>query len=271
MGGAALYTTCVLYIDAHGFPTRKLVEADAVMVTGAIMGLLLVFRTNSAYDRWWEARKLWGQLVNDIRNICIKAKSQSDLTTAEHDELAPLLTAFPYALKDHLRGLPRDSRHVSALNLNRLEAKHTPLNISKRISEIIFAWKNSGKIDGSDLVRFDPHMRSLMDTCGACERIQQSPIAGAFKALIWFGLIAYMLVLPWLLVPVVDKWALVLALVAALFVLGIELLAEEIEQPFGTGSNDLPLDTICATIAESVRIVLESPAVTDHAQTIETG
>jgi putative membrane protein len=92
-----------------------------------------------------------------------------------------------------------------------------------------------------------------MDICGACERIQKTPIARTYKEMIWCGLGLYTLILPWLLVPTIDVWTLPIVFVSSYFIYTLELLAEEVEEPFGTNPNDLPLDTICKTIEDSVR------------------
>ncbi len=88
----------------HIFPHQLAKEAGAVTTIGLIMGLLLAFRTNTAYDRWWEGRKLFGQLVNDVRNMGLKARNYLCTTEEQRREFANLLIAFPYALRDHLRG-----------------------------------------------------------------------------------------------------------------------------------------------------------------------
>jgi putative membrane protein len=251
-----VYSLGVQYWDDHGFPAKKFLEADAALATSAIMGLLLVFRTNSAYDRWWEARKIWGSLVNDLRNLCVKTREYASLTDAECKEYGQLIVGFAYGLKDHLRGketiayLPPDCRD------EKRDCTHLPLAISQMIYRNIHNWNKSGRITDVEVLQLDRHARALMDICGGCERIKKSPITGSYKWLLWSILGLYFLILPWLLVPTIDNYSVIMVGIGAYFVTALEFLAEEVEEPFGTQANDLPLDEICKTIENSVADVL---------------
>jgi ion channel-forming bestrophin family protein len=116
-------------------------------------------------------------------------------------------------------------------------------------------------------------VRALMDICGACERITSSPLAGAYKNMIWLGVGGYMLALPWLLAPTLENWTVPFVIGGAYFVVGLELLAEEVERPFGHDVNDISLTPLCLKIEVSITEVmghqfdLPSPAdqyVTSH-------
>jgi len=250
------YSLAVQYFDDHGFPAKKLIEADAALATSAIMGLLLVFRTNSAYDRWWEARKLWGSLVNDMRNLSVKAREFADLTDAECAQFGSLLVGFSYGLKDHLRGIEKFSYLPPNLRDEKKSACHLPLAVSQMVYRSIHQWNKEGRLTDIEMLQIDRHARALMDICGGCERIKKSPIAGSYKFILWSGLGLYFVMLPWLLVPTVDNYAVFLVLPGAYFVTALEFLAEEVEEPFGTHANDLPLDDICKTIEASISDVL---------------
>jgi len=92
----------------------------------------------------------------------------------------------------------------------------------------------------------------LLDVCGACERILKSPIARSYKLILWFWLTLYLIVVPWLLTPMLDLWTIAFMMGGSYFVLALELLAAEVEEPFGCQANDLPLDDICLTIERSL-------------------
>lgn len=246
------YATAVLWFDDHYFPKQKFLEATGIMTTtSVVIGLLLAFRTNSAYERWWEGRKLWGQLVNDLRNLSAKAAVFVDLDDSQREKFNQLLIAFPAALKEHLRGQNVDLVSFGLRSAQPAE-DHLPFHISRLIFETIDSWRKETKIDGFLLLALDVHARSLMDICGACERIKSSPIASSYKAIIWIWLFLYFAVVPWLLVPIFDLWALPLIVIGAYFIIALELLAEEVEEPFGTSANDLPLDSVCQNIAASI-------------------
>jgi len=234
----SLYSMAVVFIDNHFFPKRVFQEIAPALYGSVVMGVLLVFRTNSAYERWWEARKLWGQLVNDTRNLVIKMR---ELARSAPDEqrhrFAQLMTEFPVSLKEHLRG------GTPALS---------PIDLAGNIYHLLKEWLNGGVLTDITLGQLDLHARAMMDVCGACERIKKSPIAGSYKALLWMGMGLYFLFLPWVLVDVCEWWAVPIAFVSCYFLIGLELLAEEVEDPFGINPNDLPLENICLTIRESI-------------------
>lgn len=255
MATALAYAVGVQYVDDHGFPARKLLDADAALMSSVVMGVLLVFRTNSAYDRWWEARKIWGQLVNDMRNLSIKCSEYANPEGEERDRFARLVISFPYALKDHLR-----AERISGAPYNEFvgESDNIPIDLSRLIYRQLNDWHKQDALDGWQMLQVDKHARSMMDALGGSERILKSPISGSYKYLIWVGLIFYFLFLPWLLVPTLDNWAVFAVMASAYFVVALELLAEEVERPFGSDANDLPLDSICQSIEKSVGDVFQA-------------
>ncbi len=256
------YSVAVQWFDDHGFPAKKFIEADAALYTSAIIGILLVFRTNSAYDRWWEARKLWGSLVNDLRNLSIKSREYVDLTEVEMKRYGELLAAFALSLREHLRGKPlpppSDSR------------THVPLAIAQMVYRHLHQWKRDGRLSDIEMIQLDRHARSLMDVCGACERIKKSPIAGSYTLILRIGMGMYFIVLPWLLVPTIDNYTFLMVMISAYYVTALEFLAEEVEEPFGTQANDLPIDSICETIEDSIADVLHFRRDKADANSLET-
>jgi ion channel-forming bestrophin family protein len=249
------YTLFVIWWDEQLFAAKKFTEITSVLYSSAGMGLLLAFRTNSAYERWWEARKLWGQLVNDIRNLSIKVKQFVPVHDPRRNQIALFLIQYPQVLRDHLRGhlkvksVEEDGAEITSFG-------HVPMQVADTIYRRIGDWHKEGVVDGFAMLQMDVHARALMDICGACERILKSPIAGSYKFMIWAGISIYLVILPWLVVPNFGFWAIPLVMISAYFVLGIEILAEEVERPFGLGANDLPLDAICLTIRDSVQSLL---------------
>ena len=251
------YTAFVIWWDDSLFPTQKLTEYDSGLFSTAAMGILLVFRINSAYDRWWEGRKLWGQLVNDIRNFSLKINQLLASDNARLAQLNDSLMLFPGSLRDHLREIVQ-IKNGAGRSGNSDSSCHNPLQCASSIFKNLIELKREGCIDGFELLQIDLHARALMDICGGCERIVKSPISGSFKLLIWAGIMLYLGFLPWVLVPVFDLWSLLLVFISAYFVLGLEMLAEDIERPFGLSPNDLPLDSICVTIEKSVQEVMSA-------------
>lgn len=136
--------------------------------------------------------------------------------------------------------------------------QHVPLVIAGLIMQRVRSWNREARISDIDQLQFDTHTKNLMDVCGGCERILKSPITGSYKLLMWLGFTLYLVGIPWILVPTCDDATDVFAGFSACFFFWLEFLAEEVEEPFGTKANDLPLDSICSTIEKSVFSILET-------------
>jgi len=133
---------------------------------------------------------------------------------------------------------------------------HAPNYLAGQVFAELAAWRATGKIDGFDLLTLDPHARALMDVCGACERIRTTPLATSYRSLLRIGIGVYLLVSPIYIVRDYDYWAVPIELLVAFFMLGVEMVAHDVEEPFGVEGDDLPLEKFCATIETSVRETL---------------
>lgn len=249
-------TILVIYIvlgrsieDYFGFDLQ--LPVNDVSLFGAALSLLMVLRTNSAYDRWWEGRKLWGALVNNCRNLAMKINAMADVDEAELKRAQELIIAFPVALKEHLRqGATEETlSHLSQPCPDHIT--HFPAYLSGELFKLTRKWRAEGKLDKIDQHLIDPHISSLIDVCGACERILNTPLPLAHRALIPQLLGLYLLVVP--LGLQLTALNLIVTIGVSYFMLGLEIAAEDIEEPFGHDCNDLPLDQISANIGRSVR------------------
>lgn len=252
------YVWIVDWFVDQNFPSRVFREAGTAAYGSVILGLLLVFRTNSAYERWSEGRRLWGQLVNDSRNLCLKLRANQSIPYVEKIHIGELVISFAYALKHHLR----DSRPTEALpgigKANTQQAKNLPVYIASVIYNSLIAWHQKGMIDGFNMLQIDRHARAFMDVCGACERIRNSPLAVSYRAFMRQGIALNLLAMPWYVAPEVSLWwSIPIILISAYFLIGLELIAEDIEDPFGHDGDDLPLDNICANIRSSISDILD--------------
>lgn len=254
----ACYAYAVDIVTSGNFPNHLFKEAGAAGFTSLILGVLLVFRTNSAYDRWWEGRRLWGQLVNDSRNLTLKVRNyipNSIATDTEKAEFGELVISFAYALKHHLRGTT-PSTPLPGLREVPEGLVHGPVYLTGRIYQRIKAWQERG-LDQLFLLQVDLHLKAFMDICGSCERIKNSPLALSYRAFMRQGIALNLLFLPWYIEPQFEYWSsLPIILIGAYFLIGLELIAEDIEEPFGFDGDDLPLDTICETIKKTITEIL---------------
>ena len=258
-----LYSAIVAYIEVEIFHfletkhTQNLTMVHSLL--GVLISLLLVFRTNTAYDRWWEGRKLWGSLVNNSRNLALKL---APILTDEDDRtfFRNAIPSYAYALRDHLRN-EQTRVELFDLDLNTTVKpdgdKHLPNQVAKTLFEKIHQLHQEGTVSGQQLIFMNEELRSFTDICGACERIRNTPIPYSYsiflKKFIFFYVmtlpISYVFSLSYYIVPIVPFIFYAMA--------SLELIAEEIEEPFGHDSNDLPISKICDKIDKHIQEILD--------------
>jgi ion channel-forming bestrophin family protein len=230
------------------------------LIPSIVLGLLLVFRTNTAYERFWEGRKAWGSIVNDIRNlsrlIWVAISEDSPLDRQGKEQALNLLVAFAVATKLHLRSQPVDDRIaslVSPLQFAKLQVSgNPPLEIAFWISDYLQAQQEHGRISLYQMNQLQNISNGMVDMLGACERILRTPIPLAYAIHLKQLLLIYCVLLPFQIVEDL-KWLTAPSMMLISFTLfGIEAIGVEIENPFGTDPNDLPLDSICTTIQNNI-------------------
>jgi putative membrane protein len=231
-------------------------------ISGFIISMVLVFRINTAYDRWWEGRKLWGSLINTTRNLAIKLNAfipREDQRTRE--ELHILISNFPFALKEHLRNssIIEDIRYCESLTQDDYaKASHKPNFIARQLSGRILALcKKNGNTE-NDFLIVSQNLSDLTDICGACERIKNTPIPYSYSIFIKKIIFLYVITMPMTFGLTIGYWSIPIVMIMFYAFASLELISEEIEDPFGTDSNDLPTDEISVKIKENVREILVS-------------
>ena len=257
--GVGIYSFIVVYIiERMGLSDNAHLKNLSLMHTllSFVISLLLVFRTNTAYDRWWEGRKLWGSLVNNSRNLALKLDQLLESDQAQERQFFQLMISnFAYVLKNHLRHHSPEKEFIDSetfgLSNLRLD-EHVPQQIALAIFGKIHALQRQGVLIPEHLLLLNAEVQSLMDICGACERIRNTPIPFSYSSFIKKFIFVYCLTLPFGYVS--NLHFLIIPLVVFVFYVlaSLEIIAEEIENPFGTDANDLPLDTICRGIRQTV-------------------
>lgn len=228
---------------------------------GIVLSILLVFRTNTSYDRWWEGRKQWGSLVNNTRTLATLL--QASLPANDKDSrfyLAKHIANFGIALKEHLRKEVKleELIHLNAEELDELKHKqHKPNHIALWIYTRIHTIYRAGVLTDADLINLKQQYFALIDVMGACERIKKTPIPFSYSVYIKIFISLYGLLLPFGLYNDFGFYAIPLTMFIFFAMLGLELMAEEIEDPFGLDCNDLPTGDIALTIKKNVFEILE--------------
>lgn len=221
---------------------------------GIGIGALIALHNNAANDRWWEARKAWGVLINESRNLALKARAYIDTSPEDYQELANLLADFARALAMHVRGHAIDCGQLRSTDLG-AGMGHMPGHLAGRVHELLSKWHRQGRLKDT-LWIFDQHARQLMEVCGVCERVRSTPLASSYRSLLRWGLTIYILLAPWPVTLDIGWWSLPVVMIGIGFLLGMELAAEAIEEPFGNDGDDLPLEKFGNAIDEFVSRIL---------------
>jgi putative membrane protein len=227
---------------------------------GLAFSLLLVFRINSAYDKWWEGRKLWGKLVNDSRNLALKIGVF--LKPEDKDDrqyISTLISNYAFSLKEHLRGEVKfDELDNKRSLLEFLKNKeHIPNGIALKIYEFAKNLKNEGRISEEEFLAIDKEIKGLTDVLGGCERIKKTPIPYSYSLFLKKFIFVFVSTAPIGFIPAMAYWTIPVGILIFYVFVSLEYIAEEIEDPFGLDENDLPTDQIAKTIKENVREILE--------------
>lgn len=258
-----LYTWALNYGLHYFFPSldfKLFKNAYAIhTLVGFVMGMLLVFRTNTAYERWWEGRKLWGALVNNTRHLSIKIHHLVPENETKK-ELIQLIQSFPYVLKNHLRNSNDTSEILISKDLVKLLTtfSHLPNGLISMIYERLNQLRKTNLISDVDLMLLDQEVKSFTDIMGACERIKNTPIPFSYTLFIKKFIFIYILTLPLGFIPDFGYWSVLISSFVFYVFVSIELIAEEIEDPFGLDDNDLPLDELSKKIETNIDEIVQN-------------
>ena len=224
---------------------------------GFVLSLLLVFRTNTAYDRWWEGRKLWGKLVNDSRNFVIKINSilpENDVKN--RTQIAKYLKFFPHFLASHLS--KESTRLVLDEDFSDLQKElqhHPPAELVFLLTKKLYQLKKENKISDTEMLFLDTQLSGFLDVCGGCERIKNTPIPYSYSSFIKKFIIFYVMALPVANVVNLGGFMIPITMFVYYVLMSLELIAEEIEDPFNNDENDIPMEAISQNIERSINLI----------------
>ena len=254
-----IFTLGIAYIEIKYIGnTEKLSELMQVYsLIGFVLSLLLVFRTNTAYDRWWEGRKKWGELVTNSRNLAIKISALTDDPEIKA-YFKRMISNYVFAMKEHLR----EGVKLEELDLTEEEKKelslfdHKPNYIAQKMYTKLHAMKRSGKLTEENYIVIDVNLKTFSDIIGACERIKNTPIPYSYSMFLKKFIFIYVTTLPLAFVNTFGYYSSLVSIFVFYVLVSMEILAEEIEDPFGKDDNDLPTDDLCQKIKANVSEVL---------------
>ena len=227
------------------------------VLIGTALGMLLVFRTNSSYDRFWEGRRMWGNIINESRNLARLGGVALAAVPELRERMFAWLIAFPVAAMNQLRGRAKELG-VAAEKLSEeerrlaLDHQHVPLAIARKITCCLDEARQRGAISDYHFIALDQNVQLLVDYLGACERIHRTPMPFAYMVHLRRVILIYCYSLPLALVADFSWWTIPATFFVGFVLLGIEEIGVEIEDPFGNDDNDLPLEAFCETIRKNV-------------------
>lgn len=261
---------------SHGdlFQLKITLTTIPFTLIGLPLSIFLGFRNNAAYDRFWEGRKLWGELVLRSRNFARQCLSLIDypapaLAAAGLADARVRMVyraiAFNQAVRDMLRDQPCGAGMEALLLPSEWEqlerAGNTPDFLMLQMGMDLRQCLKEGRIDPCLAASIDTTMSALTGAAASCERIKNTPVPFSYTLLLHRTAYLYCFLLPFGLVDSIGFMTpFVVAIVAYTF-FGLDALGDEIEEPFGLESNDLPLDAICRAIEIDLRSALCDPDV----------
>lgn len=254
-GGVSLAICAGMYYT--GYDPR--IHYGIFSLLGVVLSILLVFRTNTAYDRWWEGRKLWGTLVNHTRQMAIMLEASLPKEDKEsRNFFARHISNFGIALKENLRkGTKLEELELTEAELKELQAKqHKPMHIASMIFARMQTIYRAGVFTDADIINLKNEHVVLADVMGACERIKKTPIPFSYAVYIKVFISAYALMIPFGMYEDFGFYTVPLTMFIVFTMIGLELMAQEIEDPFGLDCNDLSTGDIANTIKTNVCEVL---------------
>jgi putative membrane protein len=257
-----LYVTIITIAELNYIDLRiKDTPSSFLQAMGILLSLLLIFRTNTAYDRFYEGRTAWGTLVNNCRNLALFFNAV--LSKEDNDTrifFAKTISNFPFALKNHLRESPGldeldETEEGEERDLSHFD--HVPAGISNQLwvkSETLY---RQGVLSESQHINLNRYLGTMMDVCGICERIKSTPIPFSYNLFIKLFILVYVGILPFTIIEVYGYLTIPAVMLTSYILVGLELIGEEIEEPFGFERNDLPLNQLSQLIRVNTHDILQ--------------
>lgn len=266
-----VYSTIFTYLSINYFNIKFRLDPFFFSLLGLILSLFLVFRLNSSYNKWWEGRQLWGSLINHSRTLA--AYMSAVLEREDKDvrrQFALQISNFAYALKGHLRSDmqfhnfdPDDDQYFDSIK----DCPNIPHKMASSLFRSMEKLYKEDKISDMDKINIKIEIKAMIDILGACERIRNTPIPFSHSSFFKSFIIIYIASLPFGFVNTFLYFTIPATLLISYALLGIEIISEEIEEPFGKDPNDLPITHLSGIIRRDAYSILEventMPEITD--------
>ncbi|MFN8414845.1 MAG: bestrophin family ion channel [Cytophagaceae bacterium] len=238
------------------------VPLNVLTLIGTVVTILLAFRTSQSYERWWEARIVWGAIVNDSRTF-IREVAQF-LSTSEPGEVkvfAERQIIWTYCLGESLRKLPFSSKVQDYINNNHIHGTNIPNAIleahSKQISELVV----QGKISEFKQLQLNETLSRLCDSMGKCERIKNTVFPRSYSFMLHVIIYVFTALLPFGLDHSKLAIEIILSVLIPVMFISIEKTAILMQDPFENTPVDTPMTSIAQTIEINIRQMIDDKQI----------
>lgn len=253
-----VYAIIVGTIDHNTFLKKISIPLPITTITGTIVSLLLAFRTAQSYDRWWEARKIWGEIVNDSRTLIRQIKQFLPSTDAntELTNFAERQIIWCYALSDSLRKKQFSTNVLSYLDKNNIKANNIPAELLNIHCEQLALLSSKFNINDNKQVQIDTTISRLNDAMGKCERIKNTVFPKSYSLLIHFLIYVLASILPFGLDDVYPIIEILLTIIIPLLLVAVEQTAIIMQDPFENQPTDIPMTMLCNVIENNIAEII---------------
>jgi putative membrane protein len=268
LGLILLISLIALGVHAHVLRITVNVSTTPFSLIGIALAIFLGFRNSASYDRYWEARKLWGRLLNETRSLTrqVLTMPTGHIAAGDTQAFVQALGGFAHALRHQLRCT--DPSHDLSTRLDPplfervMRSRYRPATIMLWLGEWVQQQARDGKLDAWTVQAIDRNLNGMSDVLGGCERIVSTPLPFAYSVMIHRTVYFFCAALPFGLVESVGAFTPLFSVFVAYTFMALDAIASQIEEPFGTDDNDLALDALSAFIEDAARDLLAQPSLT---------
>lgn len=239
------------------------VPAVGFTVFGVVLSIFLGFRNTACYDRWWEGRKLWGAMIANTRHL---TRDSHFLGEHEREKLLTDMLLFVGLLRNRLRGQAAQAEqfaHYYQMDKDELHAINAHINapqwVLERMQKRLITAVQTGRITDIIYTSVQRHVVEMGGIQAGCDRIASTPLPFPYSVLLHRAVFCFCWMLPFGLESVMGIWTPFLVGFLSYLLLGLDELSHQLEEPFGTADNDLPLDTMVRLMERETLALLGKP------------
>ena len=271
--GLLAYDVAIVLLYQSGYIKWAALEAIPLSLFGSVIGVILAFRNSSSYARWWEARTLWGSIVNNSRSwgraVTTVMRPRDAGEDREFMETRRLMVyqqiAWVNALHQHLRRhdpLESIGPLLSAEEITTLrEQKNVPVAIQQRQSTLLRKALEAGWIDSAEWHAMNQSLDDLVDAQGGAERIKNTPMPRQYDVLPRMCAHIFCFLLPLSMVSSLGWFTPLGSTLVGFIFLTLDKIGRDLEDPFEDTMHDIPLAAICRTIEINLRQMLQEAEI----------